>query len=806
MKKIRRISYILGGLVLLSGVLLYLYLESFVIKRSGTLFVEHLNADTTIYYDNYGIPHIEARHETDAFYALGYAHAGDRLFQMELLRRVAKGELSEILGDKLLKVDIFFRTLGLKEISKNVVAQMDFSKPEFKALKSYILGINRFMEENKTIEFKILNITPKPFTPEDTIAISGYMALSFSQAFKVDPLLYHIKNNIGYDYYKDFSLNLEPKLQEKEEEKSYAFLQSTNKLLNSLPSPLSSFLPGIPTFIGSNAWVISGKLTKSGYPLLANDPHIGFASPSVWYEAHIKTPDLELYGHYIAGIPFAPIGHTPKKAWGITMLQNDDIFFYKEKVNPNNPNQIKRDGSWVELKERREIIKVKGKADQTLTVKVSPHGPIINNITEGYKDEKSPISMWWAFSLKENNIAKAFYTLSHETKFEEIPDALESIYAPGLNILYADKEGHIAWWPTAKIPKLPPDFNTKAFIDGSKSENDIRQFLSQKEKPHKIDPENGYLVSANNDPKLTGESDYQLPGYYCHDQRFRRIQNLISLHNGNLTAEDMKKIQLDDEEQIKTELIEKLSEILEKEEQEDLSKKSLNYLKTWRGTHSLEDIGPTIYYSFLSHLVHYFFHDKLSKDMYDSLLLTYHLSNFLESIIQKSDSVWWHNHKTDKSQESVLKETWKSTLVSLVSFIGNDPSHWHWKKAHTLEQVHAIGNKKPLNLIFNIGPRGISGGYEVVNNQKFPLTKELPFKIRSGPSTRRIIDLEDTRHSFGINPTGQSGYFFDKHYKDQFELYLHDGYRPQIMDFDFIKKQNYQKLVLTPVEKIFNVN
>lgn len=802
MKKLRRFAYLTLTLLTLSGLVLYLCLKSFTIKRSGTVFAKNLKEETSIYYDTYGIPHIEAAHEEDAFYALGYTHAADRLFQMELLRRVAKGELSEILGDRLLKTDLFFRTLSLREISKKVVARMDFNKPQFKALKSYTDGINRFMEEAKTIEFKILGIKPKPFTPEDTIAISGYMALSFSQAFKVDPLLHHLKTKIGYEYYKDFSLNLEPKLQEKENI-SYAFVQSTRELLMGLPSPLNSMLPGVPTFIGSNAWVVSGKLTESGYPLLANDPHIGFASPSVWYEAHMKAPNFELYGHYIAGLPFAPIGHTPKKAWGATMFQNDDIFFYKEKTNPKNSNQIERDGKWIELEERKEVIKVKGEKDHIHLVKTSPHGPIINSIAEGYKDIKEPISMWWAFAFEENDMSTAFYKLSHETKFEDIPEILDTVYAPGLNLLYADKEGHIAWWPTAKIPKLPPFFNTKAFIDGSNSENDIKEFLSRTEKPNKTDPESGFLVSANNDPSLTQKVAYQVPGYYCHDQRYQRIKDLLKDGGDDFTVEDMKKIQLDDKENVRQDLIQKLVSVLDKpheisSSEDKLSKKTLELLRSWDGTHGLQEVGPTVYYTFLSHLVHHFFHDKVSEDMYHSLLLTYHLYNFLESIIHKENSIWWHENK-NISQASVLAATWKETLKALSEFIGADPTLWYWEKAHIIEHVHAIGRKKPFHLIFNVGPRGASGGYEVVNNQKFPLRKELPFKVRSGPSTRRVIDLKDTRHSWGISPTGQSGYFFDKHYKDQFELYLQGGYRPQIMDLDFIKEMKFPKLTIKPI-------
>lgn len=806
MKKISRFMFHSMVVLTLAGLILYFYLNSLSPQRSGKLSLKYLKKDVTAYYDTWGIPHIEANSENDAFYALGYIHAQDRLFQMELLRRLAKGELASLLGPKLLKMDTFFRTLNIKETAEKIISQMDFTQPQYQVLINYIKGVNSYMEKNKLpLEYKILNIPIEPFSPEDAISISGYMALSFAQAFKIDPLLHHIKSNLGHDYYNDFITNLSYDIKNKQQKVFENPLQNNhlvNNFIPEIPNPLTDLMPGVPYFMGSNAWVVSGALTESGFPILANDPHIGFAAPSIWYEAHIKTPKFELYGHYISGIPVAPIGHTPDKAWGVTMLQNDDIFFYKERVNPRNTNEVMYKGKWTPLKYRQETIKIKGQKSVTVKIAESPHGPIINQIVESYKSIKEPIAMWWAFSNPKNDLVSAFYGLAHTKDFKKIPSYLEKIHAPGFNLLYGDKKGNIAWWTTAKIPKIASTIKTKEFLDGSNDDHEIKGYLAFDEQPQSVNPPAKYIISANSDPSNIMRTQENFPGYYCNDQRYVRIKELLSNNSSKWTIEKMKAIQLDDVDFMKKKFLRALILALQKvnvnKKHEALSNKSKSILLKWSGSHSINEIGPTLYYSFISRIISKLFEDKLTKEMFKSFLSTHHLYNILEILIQKPESIWWHNNDMKKTQSSVLVSAWEETLIDLKNFIGNNPSNWHWSKVHIIEHVHPIGRKKPLNLLFNIGPQAIHGGYEVINNQRFNLSKELPFKIKAGPSTRRLIDLKDTKISLGINPTGQSGYFFDKHYRDQFSLYNEGKYRKQIMDMSLIKKKSTRKLILSP--------
>lgn len=805
MKKLKIALGFLIALVLVACFGLYFYLNSWLPKRSQAFTSPEVSKTVTVHYDSYGIPHIEAETEEEAFFALGYAHAQDRLFQMELLRRLSKGELSSILGKDFVKVDKFFRTLSIKKVSKRVVSKIDHSKPQFKILKSYLAGINRYMDQGGSFEHKMLGIPLIPFTMDDTIAISGYMSLSFSQAFKLDPVIHLIKTQFPKVYYKDFVQGLNHDVNAKYQNTVAASNPQSlfkKSFSDNVLNPLQDHLPGIPLFIGSNAWVISGSRTKSGLPILANDPHIAFAAPAVWYEAHIKTKEIELYGHYIAGIPFAPIGHTPNKAWGMTMLQNDDMFFYKEKLNPKNENQIFHKGEWKNLKYREEIIKIKGEKAISFSIAETPHGPIINEIVPAFNKVKKPVSLWWAFLNPKNDLVSAFYGFTHEKDFKKLPDHLKSVYAPGLNLLYADNKNNIAWWPLAQIPKLPKGFKTKELNNGSKKRNEIKSFIPFHEKPHLVNPEEGFIVSANSDPLHIAQSKHRIPGYFCNKQRYMRIKSLIEKRKEPWTLEAMKQIQQDDmdlvHEKFKAKLFSSLKSVPIKQEYREISKKTSALFDSWKGTHKAEEIGPSLYYAFLSEIVSYLFARKIPEKMFEPFIATHHLFNFLEIIINKPGSIWWHNGDKAKTQAHVLVALWERSLKKLSDYLGSNPEKWHWGKIHIFEPVHAIGRKKPFNHIFNIGPKGADGGYEVINNLRFNLVQTLPFKIRSGPSTRRLVDLSDTSFSLGISPTGQSGYFWDKHYKDQFELYTKGAYRKQIMNMDFVKKNYKEKIVIQP--------
>ena len=331
-------------------------------------------------------------------------------------------------------------------------------------------------------------------------------------------------------------------------------------------------------------------------------------------------------------------------------------------------------------------------------------------------------------------------------------------------------------------------------IGGGGFTHQTDKFLPFAENPHLVNPKEGFIVSANNDPKLSLKNLRRIPGYYSNGQRYQRIKNLIQKHKGKWDLTSMRALQMDDKDSIHKKIVPVLLKSVASKKHSKNSELALKTLKDWNGSHQLKDVGPTIYYMFISHMVYYVFEKKLSGDLYRHLLGSHHLYSVTEFLINKPQSVWWNISPDLNTQEKVLQKAWSETMKTLTRDIGGNVSQWHWGKVHVLEQEHPIGKKKPFNLIFNVGPTPLTGGYETVDKESFHLSTQLPFKVKSGPSTRRLIDLVDTKSSLGINPKGQAGYFFDVHYADQLELFAKGEYREQIMDMKKVKSQNPKTL------------
>jgi penicillin amidase len=445
-RTLKIIALLLTVLLVATGAAAAWYIHTKQPQRSGSLTLAQLGAPVSVRYDERGVPHIRAKNEADLYRALGYVHAQDRLFQMEIVRRLAQGELAEVLGPKLADLDRLFRTLGIRAHAQAYAAKMDLQSPAAKVLAAYLDGINQYQASHPVpMEFDLLGIPKRPFTVQDTVAVSGYLAYSFAAAFRTEPALTFVRDKLGADYLRVFDLDwhaegvVMPGTTTAMNTRDWHQLDQLAQL-----SHQALEAAGLPQFEGSNAWALSGSRTASGKPLLAGDPHIGFSAPSVWYEAHLSAPGFELYGHHQALDPTALLGHNQKFGWTLTMFQNDDIDLIAEKTNPDNPNQIWYHGQWVDLQSREETILVKGAAPIKLTLRRSPHGPII---TDAFKDSlgTTPVAMWWAFLETENPILDAFYELNRADTLEKARAAAGKIHAPGLNVVWANAAGDIGW-------------------------------------------------------------------------------------------------------------------------------------------------------------------------------------------------------------------------------------------------------------------------------------------------------------------------------------------------------------------------
>jgi len=774
-------------------------------QRSGTLILRELQAPVRVDWDERGVPHLSAHNEADLYRALGYVHAQDRLFQMEMLRRLARGELAAILGPKLVDTDRLFRTLGLRARAEELVRRANPDTPVWRSLLAYLDGINEFQETRPLpLEFELLGIQPQPFTPVDTLAVAGYMAYSFAAALRTEPVLTYVRDQLGPDYLRVFDLDWQP-LGVLAHEAGAAgkplLAQQDWRAFERLAqvSAQALELGGVPLFEGSNAWAVSGRRTTSGKPLLAGDPHISFALPAVWYEAHLRAPGFELYGHHQALTPFALLGHNRQFGWSLTMFQNDDMDLVALKTNPAKPSEVWHRGRWVALQTRTETIAVKGEEPVTITLQQSPYGPVIN---QAYPDSlgQNPVALWWTFLDDDNPVLEAFYELNRADTLAKARQAASKIHAPGLNIVWASASGDIGWWAAARLVQRPLGVQPAFILDGGSEEADKPGYFRFEDNPQEENPPRGYIVSANHQPRP--RSGVPVPGYYNLPDRARRLDQLLRQDGVLWNLQNSQALQLDVQTNYGPRVLRPLLGLLREQTKDDSIERSLvEQLAEWDGRHDAGSIAPTVFNQLLYELVQAAMADELGPAQLANLLRTRALDHAVPRLTADAQSPWWDDRTTERQEgrPEIVQRAWRRTMDHLQKTLGVGLPGWTWGSNHTLTHGHPLGRIKPLDRIFNVGPLPAPGGRELPNNLAQPIGPA-PWSVSYGPSTRRLIDFADAGQALGINPVGQSGVLLDAHYRDQAADYIAGRYQRMYLSPEDLRRATRSTLLLQPAD------
>jgi len=777
-------------LILIGGAIYYNSLKP---NYSGNIKLSNIENETSVYFDDYGVPHIYAENELDAVTALGYVHAQDRLWQMELMRRIAPGRLSEIFGEKMLKNDQFFVSLGIEETSLKSIENLDKNGEVYKLAIAYLSGVNQFIDNGPTpIEFTLIGIEKEQYQLKDIYNVLGYMSFSFAMAQKTDPFLSVLKEKLGDVYLKELGIDINPntvliKNSKSTIESFETMVSSVNEILNNTP---------IPPFIGSNSWVVSPKKTTTGNVLFANDPHIGFSQPAVWYEAHISTPNYELYGYHLAGVPFPLLGHNRNYAYGLTMFENDDIDFYKEENHPTDKNKYKTTTGYEDYKTVTKTIKVKDAEDVVIEVRSTLHGPIINNVVDAIS-QTEPIAMSWIFTQIEGKTLDALYTISRATEMQDVKKGASMIHAPGLNIMYGDAKGNVAWWAAGKLYKHKPHVNPKFILDGASGEDDIIEYLDFSENPMAENPPWNYVYSANNQPDTIANILY--PGYYLPEDRAKRITQLLEPKN-NWNKETMAEMITDVTSAVSPNIIKEFASSINYNSFNKNEQRAIDILQLWDGSNTIDAVAPTIYNKLVYVYLKNTFEDELGEELFTQFLDTHLSKRVIADQIKKDTSIWWDNVASPNNIETkkdILSKSLVEAVASLENQLGTDITAWNWGKVHTLEHPHPLGTIAALKNYFNVGPFSINGAREVINNRGYNYNNSGLYNVNAGPSTRRIIDFSDIENSISILPTGQSGNPLSKHYKDQAEMYNRGEFRKMKMNKEEIISVS-TKLIIQP--------
>lgn len=808
------------------------YLVSYKPVYDGNLEVkERVSSRVTVKRDDNGVPHIYAENEKDAWFALGYVMAQDRLFQMDFYRRLSQGRLAELIGPPAVKYDRILRTLRLRKYAEEIIEKYSAElSPVRESFESFLKGVNTFIEKDiLPPEFVILHYRPEPFTFVDCLTSAMIMPVTFADGIRQDLVNLYLKLKYPEDdysvlscgYHRESPVTIMETINEAEE-----YLKSQGRDLSnwglpsaSLFSPvqrenlarnIEEFMSGwqdivefLGVHLGSNSWVVSGARTRSGMPILANDPHIGFLQPAVWYQAHLVYGDYDLYGFYLPPIPVPLLGQNKDFAWGLTMFANDDHDLYVEILSPNEPLRVKYRGDWVPVVRETETIKVRFGSDVTFERLVTPHGVVVTWGYETLLGYRGPqVSLYWVWQHVPYTDVVAFYKMSHAKDIFSFRDGVSLITSPGINVSYVDSKGNIAWWAGGKIPIRPEHVNPKYPLDGASGKDEVLGFVPFELNPHLINPPWGYIVTANNLSTVKPVGDVkELQGYWEPSDRAYRMEELIGKRK-DWTIEDMKLVQLDTFCVPGSQIMSALVPILEswKSNFSDKERKALELLEKWDFYCDVDRVGASVFFVLSDAILRNMLIDDLGEKMFEAYCSVADRWSFYKYIVKDDSSFLWDDRTTEdvvETREEIVVRAFKETVKVLSKKLGENPEDWKWGRLHTVEFKHPLGYIPFFGRLFNLGPYPCPGSYHTVNNMPY-IAGIYKYDVVAGPSTRRLVDFAQPDRVLEILPTGNSGVPLSRWYGDQVERYIKGEYREARMTKEQVDSNTVYTLTISP--------
>ncbi|MEW6400685.1 MAG: penicillin acylase family protein [Chloroflexota bacterium] len=821
------IAIVLGG----SGAFyLKSYLPNTVAQRSfplieGEIQLEGLDGAVDIYRDQMGISHIYASSAHDLFSAQGYIHAQERFWQMDTWRHIGSGRLSEMFGDGQVETDTFLRTLNWRGTAEKEWESMG---PESKAiLQAYTDGVNAYLKDHKgdavSLEYAILGLLSpdyeiQPWEPVHSLTWGKAMAwdlrsnmgdeieravllktLTPEQVQQLYPGYPEdhpvIVNSIGAGTSTTTAPSYAP---------SFDIPEETLAALERNASLLDPVLGRLGDGIGSNSWAVSGELTDTGLPLLANDPHLGIQMPSIWFQIDMhcmpKTHacPLEVAGFSFAGVPGVIIGHNADIAWGFTNTGPDVMDLFIEKVNPDNPNQYEVNGEWVDFETRQETINVVGSETITVTVRLTRHGPVISDSYGPLKDQGDPkdeefeafkdrsgidlpenyvIALAWT-ALTPSSPFEAIWGFNQAKNWDDFRQAARDFHVPAQNLLYADTQGNIGY-------QMPGDIPIRAKGDGSlpvpgwAGEYDWTGYIPFEELPYTFNPEEGYIVTANNQVNPR-DYPYLITNDWDYGYRARRIVEMITSAPGKVDIAYIQSMQGDSADLGAQALLPIWNEINYKAETPDEAY-ALDLMQKW-DTQSVADSQAAGVYQ-------WFWWNLLQNTLADDLPERYAPSGgsryfeVMRHLVETPNDPFWDDTTTAgvvETRNDIYVASLEETVEQLEKDYGNDPARWpRWGELHTATfRNGTLGQSGigPIEDLFNRGPFETSGGQSIVNATGWDVG--VGFEVDWLPSMRMIVDLSNLNNSLTVHTTGESGHAYHPHYADMAELWASVQYYP----------------------------
>ncbi len=716
-----------------------------------------LQGITEILWDEWHIPHIFAKNPDDAFFMIGYLHARFRLFQMEIYRRRFSGTLSEVFGEAALDWDKYMREVGLYRVAQENAAKIRKNQESdvYKKLTAYCNGVNQSIEkckEHPPMEFHQLGYHPEPWTIEDVFLLISVLDWMESK-------------NLPKEVLREHLLSM---LDEETADKIFPLFKGGES----------------ENAVGSNAWVLSPDKTAIESNILANDPHLAFSLPMLWFMVHVQCPDFNVIGVTLPGNPGIIIGHNKHIAWGITNTIADTQDLFKIEVNPENDGQYRYNGKWVDFTLINSPIKIKQEdgAIKTLdfTIKETPFGPLIHSFEYGF--EMHPIELEGSYALKWTGhttdiitTVENYVKMNWARNWDEFQQNLKDFSVVPHNFFFADAEGNVGHQVAGQLPIRGKPISGVPY-PGISEEYNWTGRVPFEELPSFYNPETGYLFSGNYNEDKGTKGKHPLSIDDVKPYRYLRLKQLLATPEP-LTIEDIQTMQFDTYSLQGEKYTPLFLEYVQREKADPLMKKALEYLEKWDFDLSAESVGGAIFKVWQNEAARQILAPKIGEKMVHIFLEE---SPFSLERILKSDLY------SQEEFKDLMTEGLRQAVEYLKNRIGNNPNDWKWGSIHQVTLRHPFTLANESAKIFNIGPYPVGGDPNTVNNGHPSQAKD--YDMVAGASLRQILVPKDWDQSLISIPGGQSGMVYDEGYDNLMKYWVEGKYIPYLFTKKAIKK------------------
>lgn len=725
-----------------------------------------VSQEVKIYRDSLGIPYIQARTLEDLFFAQGYTQAMDRLWQMDLTRRVVSGRLAEIFGADFLSTDIFLRSLLMHHTARSSIPKLP---PDIlNLLNRFTEGVNAYLAENRgsrSPEFLLLGYEMEDWRVEDTLGIGKYMAWELGGNMMTELFLWAAYNQLP----EDLALALFPTSVEEgptiipgKEEISRGGQEGVLSLLKQI----SSLCTGVPgQELGSNNWVVGGEMTASSSPLLANDMHLGMGIPSIWYQTRLEIPgELTLRGVIFPGIPGIIVGMNDHLSWGVTNVGPDVQDLYRERRHPQDPYLFQYNGTWKRAEVLTESFYVKGQEEPIEEEIIITHnGPIL------YQEDEIFSLRWTAHDYTQEIEAVIYFSQARD--WDDFKAALEYFHVPAQNFVMADREGNIAYRANGRIP-IRREGEGLIPAPGWDPDYQWQGYIPYEELPTLYNPREGFISTANN--RVTPlDYPYFLSHEWAPPYRGASIQEQL-LGKRDLTVEDMKALQCNTQNLQARALLPLLKEDLFSAPFNAQESQALTVLYQW-GEEPMDDpekAGPAIYHTFYQKALEETFLELMGTELYQQFLQTSVVNTFDHML--KEDSCWFHERG---GRTQILQRAFQAAVVELAAELGPEIHQWQWGDLHQIYLTHQLSQIPVVGRFLNDGPYPMGGSHLTVAAAAYSFTN--PYGVVTSAPWRLVTDMGDMAGNSWENLAGGvMGHPLSPHYRDQTPMWLSGEYTP----------------------------